>query len=284
VLVTSGADPTAALAAAGIFDPIAIPVVLSEAADLPAGMLGDGRTPNLRAVLEMDQQSASESSPGTQTGSARPAAGGAQPSGPVTATLPAAFGMKSLVPIRRSGATGQTANGASGPSPGSPPSSGRFGADGTQPSGPVTTTLPAAFGMKSLAPIRRSGDMRQIANGAAGAAWDDAGWRNAAGKVADAKERVGGTRSVASGGTGTPSRLPIVQVSQRGKLAAADDPPSPNVEDLARLITTEAGGEGAAAMTAVGWTVRNRMARNKTNVVREAWGVINIARMARTRP
>ncbi len=78
-----------------------IPVVLSDAAVPPAGMLGDGRTPNLTGVLEMDRQDASVSPSATQSGSARPDADGDLPSGPVTTTLPAAFGMRLFPPIRR---------------------------------------------------------------------------------------------------------------------------------------------------------------------------------------
>ena len=45
-----------------------------------------------------------------------------------------------------------------------------------------------------------------------------------------------------------------------------------NVRDLSRVISTEAGGEGEAAMTAVGWTLRNRMQRDDTTHVSGAWG------------
>jgi spore germination cell wall hydrolase CwlJ-like protein len=44
-----------------------------------------------------------------------------------------------------------------------------------------------------------------------------------------------------------------------------------NVRNLAKVIATEAGGEGTAAMTAVGWTLRNRMIRNRTDHVDHAW-------------
>ena len=37
-----------------------------------------------------------------------------------------------------------------------------------------------------------------------------------------------------------------------------------NVQDLARVIVTEAGGENSIAQTAVGWALRNRMIRNGT--------------------
>lgn len=44
-----------------------------------------------------------------------------------------------------------------------------------------------------------------------------------------------------------------------------------NVQDLARVIVTEAGGENQTAQTAVGWTLRNRMVRNGTNDVERVW-------------
>lgn len=45
-----------------------------------------------------------------------------------------------------------------------------------------------------------------------------------------------------------------------------------NVHDLARVITTEAGGEGEAAMVAVGWTLRTRMLRDVVPSIHAAWG------------
>ena len=44
-----------------------------------------------------------------------------------------------------------------------------------------------------------------------------------------------------------------------------------NIQDLARVITTEAGGENQAAQTAVGWALRNRMLRNGTDNVERVW-------------
>ena len=55
VLARDGEDVTQALMQAGIFDPIAVPVVLGEAADPAGGILGDGITPNLTGVLEPDE-------------------------------------------------------------------------------------------------------------------------------------------------------------------------------------------------------------------------------------
>ena len=107
VLVHEGEDPSAALAEAGFADVVAIPVVLGERPDLSSGILGDGITANLTAVLETEQEEASDVSPGTQPGSARAAPEASSPSGPVTSMLPAAYGMRPLAPVRKIGDTGQ---------------------------------------------------------------------------------------------------------------------------------------------------------------------------------
>ncbi len=66
VLVQDGEDPSAALAEAGIFDPIAIPVMLGDGADLSGTLLGDGITPNLMAVLEIVRNDSSAAGRGDQ--------------------------------------------------------------------------------------------------------------------------------------------------------------------------------------------------------------------------
>ena len=61
---------------------------------------------------------------------------------------------------------------------------------------------------------------------------------------------------------------------QRGQGAGAPSGPAlaqRNIHDLARVITTEAGGENQAAQTAVGWALRNRMTRNETDNVERVW-------------
>ena len=58
------------------------------------------------------------------------------------------------------------------------------------------------------------------------------------------------------GGAGTPNGPALVQR---------------NIQDLARVITTEAGDENPAAQTAVGWVLRNRMIRNGTDNVERVW-------------
>ena len=108
VLVHEGEDPTAALAAAGIIDAIVVPVVMGDDLDLSSGILGNGITPNLTAVLETEQQDDTfDDGDGSQQGSTQPSAqpstGAAPSSGPATTMLPAAYGIQPLAPVRSSG-------------------------------------------------------------------------------------------------------------------------------------------------------------------------------------
>jgi hypothetical protein len=107
VLVREGEDPGPALAAAGIVDPVAVPVVVGEQPDLSGGILGDGVTGNLTGVLETEPGEAFDVSPGTQPGSARAAREALPWSGQDTSMLPAAYGMQPLAPLRKIGDTGQ---------------------------------------------------------------------------------------------------------------------------------------------------------------------------------
>jgi hypothetical protein len=101
VLVRDGEDPGPALAAAGIVDPVAVPVVAGDHPDLSGGILGDGVTANLTATLETEQgEDAQVAADGEQAIAGRgPRA--AQP--PATTTLPPAYGMQPLAPVRRGG-------------------------------------------------------------------------------------------------------------------------------------------------------------------------------------
>ncbi len=101
VLVRDGEDPSAGLADAGFVDAIAIPVMLGEELDLAGGILGNGITPNLTGVLETGQREAYELTSYSSPQSARSVPDGAKPSGPVTTSLPAAFGMRPRAPVRR---------------------------------------------------------------------------------------------------------------------------------------------------------------------------------------
>jgi hypothetical protein len=100
VLVNEGEDPSAALAEAGFVETISIPVVLGEELDLSGGILGNGMTPNLTAVLETEQPDGSDASSGTQPGSARTAPDVTPDAGPVATMLPAAYGIQPLAPVR----------------------------------------------------------------------------------------------------------------------------------------------------------------------------------------
>jgi hypothetical protein len=105
VLVDDGEDPAQALTDAGIIDPIAVRVVFGETPDLSGGVLGDGITPNLVAVLETVQaedepsESSSESGGPRSQGNGAPRPGESSPDQSVTTTLPAAYGLKPLAPV-----------------------------------------------------------------------------------------------------------------------------------------------------------------------------------------
>ncbi|MGD0106504.1 MAG: hypothetical protein ABSC06_21060 [Rhodopila sp.] len=103
VLVRQGEDASAALAKASIIDAVAIPVVVGDDVDLPGGIFGDGRTPNLTALLETEREDEFEDQAGTEPGPARSTGEADPPSEPVTTMLPAAFGMRPLAPVRRFG-------------------------------------------------------------------------------------------------------------------------------------------------------------------------------------
>ena len=75
VLVHEGEDPSAALAEAGLANAVALPVVLGEQLGLSSGILGNGITPNLTAVLETEPEVGSDLSFGGQPGSPRAAPG-----------------------------------------------------------------------------------------------------------------------------------------------------------------------------------------------------------------
>jgi len=114
VLVHEGEDPGPALAAAGIVDPIAIPVVPGEHLDLGGGILGDGITPNLIAVLEAEQHDDFDASPTNQLNLAVSKPGAVRPAEPVATTLPVTFGVGSFAPV---GGLGDTRSGRFGDPP-----------------------------------------------------------------------------------------------------------------------------------------------------------------------
>jgi hypothetical protein len=100
VLVHEGEDASAALAEAGFAETITVPVVLGEQLDLPGGILGNGITPNVTAVLETEQEDGPGGSLGVPANARQPEREDVGPSGPVTTMLPPAFGMQPLAPVR----------------------------------------------------------------------------------------------------------------------------------------------------------------------------------------
>ncbi len=103
VLVSGDADPRAALAEAGITDPVAVEIRIGDTVDPSQGILGDGVTPNLTAVLETRNRN----SAGACTAGQQPASGfleQAARSVPGDAfNLPPAFGLRPVAPVRGSG-------------------------------------------------------------------------------------------------------------------------------------------------------------------------------------
>jgi Cell Wall Hydrolase len=250
VVVRDGEDPGPALAAAGITDPIALPIVFGDAQ--PDASFGDGITPNLTAVLELDR--------GDDDGFPRGGHGFA------------------------SGAVGPAAD-PHGFDPGTRPNSVAVAAPAPRP---ATLTLPGAYGLRPLAPVRRFGQAVRAPGGAVAPVPDRPEIGGASGPMPPAMRTAGtnprsglapvgqlltgGRPSAVAGAKRQTDGVPSTQGRHSDKAAVPHDDYAPNERDLAQLITTEAGGEGEAAMTAVGATVLNRMSRNKAKVVRDAWG------------
>jgi hypothetical protein len=109
VVVYEGEDTGHALSEAGIVDPIALPMVVGEGQ--PDNSFGDGITPNLTAVLEFDQEDDDPfDAPSRDDGHQSPDTGSQGPTvtsqaQPGTASLPAAYGIQPLAPVRRRGNT-----------------------------------------------------------------------------------------------------------------------------------------------------------------------------------
>jgi len=54
VVVFGDEDPSEALAQAGIFEPVEIPIVIGDASELPPGSFGDPVAGNVEGLLELD--------------------------------------------------------------------------------------------------------------------------------------------------------------------------------------------------------------------------------------
>ena len=100
VLVREGEDPGSALARAGIYDAIALPVVVGDSGDLSGGILGDGMTSNVSAVLETEHPDDADSASYNQHDSDGSQTAAVHPAKPGPTMLPAAFGLKSRAPVR----------------------------------------------------------------------------------------------------------------------------------------------------------------------------------------
>jgi hypothetical protein len=114
VVVHDSEDPGHALSEVGIFDPIALPMVFGEG---QPDSFGDGITPNLTAVLEFDQEDGSDPAsgnldaapvthnptPGAQPGTAGSSPDDVRPSRSAATSLPAAYGIQPLAPVRPRG-------------------------------------------------------------------------------------------------------------------------------------------------------------------------------------
>ncbi len=97
VLAQDGELPVQALLDAGIYEPISVPVVMGEhEPHLDNGILGDGLTENLTAVLETEMPE-----DGDQTSAnSSPSRSMAQHDAPTTATLPSTYGLRPMAPVR----------------------------------------------------------------------------------------------------------------------------------------------------------------------------------------
>lgn len=101
VLVNEGEDVAAILAAAGIIDAIALPVVVGDETDLSPGLLGDGFTSNPTGVLETGEQQQELLRPEPGAEREWSARDDRQPEARDSVTLPPAYGITPLAPVRR---------------------------------------------------------------------------------------------------------------------------------------------------------------------------------------
>jgi hypothetical protein len=106
VLLADGENPDEALSSAGIFEPVTISVTVGAELDPSCGILGDGHTPNLTGVLETQYEHAPDDGFGSSFPEIQPDERSRQiydapPARSGTATLPPAFGLQPLAPVRR---------------------------------------------------------------------------------------------------------------------------------------------------------------------------------------
>lgn len=101
VLAHDGEDVEAALSEAGIFNPVAVPVLIGDGQFPSGAILGDGFTPNLTGVLETEQQEDFDVQFHSQPSPTERNEAVARPNPRQATILPAAYGMQPLAPIRR---------------------------------------------------------------------------------------------------------------------------------------------------------------------------------------
>jgi hypothetical protein len=166
VLVHEGEDESAALAEAGFVNSVAIPVAMGEQPDLSGGILGNGITPNLVAVLEEEQEEdGSDDSSDSQPDTAGSGQGDGRPSGSAATKLPAAYGMQPLAPVRPDSGTRGIAKraagappnpsafpGAANSSPSTQPATDWTATDDAQPPEPVAGASTEPSGIQTAAP------------------------------------------------------------------------------------------------------------------------------------
>jgi hypothetical protein len=181
VVVAEGEDPGPALTAAGISDPIALPIAFGESP--PDRSFGDGFTPNVTAVLEFHEPevdgsgstsgtfgSAADipaSSAGAQAGAEGAVSDDVPPFRPATTNLPGAYDMQPLAPVRSDSRTKRHKNrsrgappdlsavlGSTTALPGARIGLARSATYGARPPEPTKTTPTAVVDKQPLAPDR----------------------------------------------------------------------------------------------------------------------------------
>lgn len=101
VLASDGEDVSEALAEAGIFDAIELRISFDGDLDASGVLLGDGFTPNLTAVVEFEQPQDEPDWQSSGSDSGWLATNAVQDTASETSSLPAAYGMKPVAPVRR---------------------------------------------------------------------------------------------------------------------------------------------------------------------------------------
>lgn len=266
VLVRDGEDPIPALAAAGIIDPIAIPVVMGDELNLSGGILGDGITPNLIAVLETEQTKSFETSSYNSPHQAASRQDTARAARRGTTTLPEAFGQRSFAPIGGLDI------------PGLNPRSGRFGdRPAVRPPSPgqsLHLCRVLATGWRNRYTVAGNGPDNEISNQARSAQFGEGS--------GFADKRNGEIEGGTIGPLDPSNQKPTAMIDHKGQgsipgtqfagpgapqtIGANAYVPAPGDANLlARMMFTEAAG-ATPAYPGIGWAAVNRV--NSMSMVR----------------